>query len=69
MGVPLYFQTEGGRMTLEKAIDILTGKTGYTIEEFNEAVRLGTAALINLRNQRATGIAVLDYRLLGETEE
>ena len=56
-------------MTLEKAIAILTGKTEYTIKEFNEAVKLGTAALRNLRNQRATGIAALDYKLLGETEE
>jgi hypothetical protein len=59
-------------ITLNEAIKILSesayGATTHD-EKFREAVKLGAEALKNLRNQRATGIAALDYILLGEEVE
>jgi hypothetical protein len=60
-------------MTIDVAIEILernvTREPAYGNPIIVEATRLGVEALKNLRNQRATGIAALDYQLPGETKK
>lgn len=60
-------------MTLNEAIAILKKRAESPFVRANqdtkEAMLLGMHALINLRNQRASGIAALDYRLPGEDEK
>lgn len=61
-------------MTIDEAIKLSeTASQGFPIgkdqEKYYKALDLGREALINLRNQRTTGVAALDYRLPGETEK
>ena len=58
-------------MTIDETINILTElQRDLTSEDecpAGDAIKLGIEALKNLRNQRATGIAALEYKLPGET--
>jgi hypothetical protein len=60
-------------MTIDKAIRLLEWLLDSHLLQglplYGEAIKLGFEALKNLRNQRASGIAALDYRLLGETSD